>query len=149
MASSIGAVAAVGAIGAYLDAKYHIASDINSMLAARRKNRIVDGLMKQYHDNFSPYHGLHVQVGKNDDLLAMDFEGRTWTYGELRIEIERLERYFRSIGVGVNDVVSVMFNNSPEMVIIPFALWKIGAIFAPINTSLSGKFKIYLSSFLF
>ena len=52
-------------------------------------------------------------------------------------EVGRLADEFRRRGIGNRTVVGMFINNSPEFVFVWWALFKIGAIPAPINTSIS------------
>lgn len=88
-------------------------------------------------DDWSFYHILHRTYGKNDYEEAFLFENRSWTYAELRGEIGRLAQSFQAMGIKNRTVVGMFINNSPEFYFTWWALFKVGAIPAPVNTSIS------------
>lgn len=91
-------------------------------------------------DDWSFYHVLHSTYDSNHhtELEALLFEGRSWTYRQLREEIGRLTEAFQQLGVRNRTVVGLFINNSPEFIFTWWALYKLGAIPAPINTSITG-----------
>ena len=71
------------------------------------------------------------------DAPAVVWEGeagdtRTWTYGELRRQTDRLARALRRLGIGLGDAVAIFMPMTPETVAAVMACSKIGAIWAPI-----------------
>lgn len=124
----------------YLDAKYSIRSDVAQILGARRVPKYVQQLYKIHgeHD-WSFYHVLHATYGLNDNTEAFVFESRSWTYGQLRGEIGRLSETFQRMGITNRTVVGIFVNNSPEFMFAWWALYKLGAIPAPINTAIAGE----------
>ncbi|MGI8617288.1 MAG: acyl-CoA synthetase, partial [Actinomycetota bacterium] len=71
------------------------------------------------------------------DAPAVVWEGeagdaRTWTYGELRRQTDRLARALRRLGVGLGDAVAIFMPMTPETVAAVMACSKIGAIWVPI-----------------
>ncbi|KAK7892396.1 hypothetical protein LTR67_007492 [Exophiala xenobiotica] len=134
------AVAAVStALGLYLDAKYSIGSDIAQIRGAWRLQRYAQHLYEIHgEDDWSFYHVLHSTYGSNDDQEAFVFEGRSWTYRRLREEIGRWADALKRLGVRNRMVVGLFINNSPEFMFTWWALYKLGAIPAPINTSITG-----------
>ena len=59
-------------------------------------------------------------------------EARTWTYGELRRQTDRLARALRGLGVGAGDAVGIFLPMLPETVAAVMACSKLGAIWVPI-----------------
>ena len=88
-------------------------------------------------DDWSFYHVLHKTYGQNEYDEAFLFEDRSWTYGQFRAEVGRLAIAFQERGIRNRTVVAMMINNSPEFYFCWWALFKIGAIPAPINTSIT------------
>ncbi|KAI8925060.1 fatty acid transport protein [Entophlyctis helioformis] len=78
------------------------------------------------------------QVRKNPKKTALVFTGtgQEFTFEELNAEVNRLAKYFLSLGVRPRDSVAMILENSPEFIITWFALLKIGAAAAFINTGL-------------
>src|SRR5688572_17348515 len=62
------------------------------------------------------------------DTLAIVFQDRTWTYGQLRAEVNRMAGGLARLGVRKNDRVVMALPNCPEFVISFFAIQKLGAV---------------------
>ncbi len=132
------AAAATG-LGMYLDGKYSISNDIaqiRGQLSIQKYARHLYDIHGE--DDWSFYHVLHCTYGLNDDMEAFVFEGRSWTYKSLREEIGRCAEALKVLGVRNRMVVGLFINNSPEFMFCWWALYKLGAIPAPINTSITG-----------
>jgi crotonobetaine/carnitine-CoA ligase len=65
--------------------------------------------------------------------VAMEFEGRRWTYAELGEFVARWRAWLAARQVGAGDGVAVMALNNPNTVALLFALASIGAMLVPIN----------------
>lgn len=76
---------------------------------------------------------------------ALWFEGRTWTYDELKREVDALAEILLDHGVKDGDYVAIMMTNTPEMVFTIYALAKLGAAPAMVNTALRREY--YFLSF--
>lgn len=63
--------------------------------------------------------------------------GRSWTYGELNRDANRLAHALRGLGMQTGDIVMYMLFNSPEFALCYIACHKLGAIGCPINFRLS------------
>jgi acyl-CoA synthetase (AMP-forming)/AMP-acid ligase II len=135
------AAAAATLSGMYLDAKYSVSSDVAQIRGARKTQKFVQHLYNIHgEDDWSFYHVLHATYDANHhtDQEALVFEGRSWTYRRLREEIGRWAEALRVLGVRNRMVVGMFINNSPEFIFTWWALYKLGAIPAPINTSITG-----------
>jgi acyl-CoA synthetase (AMP-forming)/AMP-acid ligase II len=136
-----GAAAAATGIGMYLDAKYSIRSDFAQLRGGRRLQTYVEDMYREHgEDDWSFYHVLHNTYAINHltKQEAFVFEDRSWTYRQFREEIGRLAEAFERLGIKNRTVVGMFVNNSPEFIMAWWALYKIGAISAPINTAISG-----------
>jgi fatty-acyl-CoA synthase len=78
------------------------------------------------------------------DREALWFEGRHWTFAELRDEIDRAARALIAAGVGAGDHVCLWLGNRPEHVFLFFAISKIGAVIVPINTRFRTRDMAYI-----
>ena len=135
---SAAAIAATALAGVALDNKYSIRSDIAQILAARKQKKFFEQLMVECgEDDWSFYHVLHRTYGTNEYDEAFLFEDRSWTYGQFRAEVGRLALEFERMGIRNRTVVAMMIDNSPEFYFCWWALFKLGAIPAPINTAIT------------
>jgi acyl-CoA synthetase (AMP-forming)/AMP-acid ligase II len=73
------------------------------------------------------------------EKLAIEFEGRTWTYGDL----DRLSRNYACglahAGIERGDRIAVLAETSPELVTALLGHYRAGAIHVPVNTRYRGK----------
>lgn len=74
-----------------------------------------------------------VQFG---DRPALTFGARTWTFAELKTEVDDVARALLARGIEPGDVVGVWMLNRPEWIFLAFAVYKVGAVLLPVNTSL-------------
>jgi long-chain acyl-CoA synthetase len=68
---------------------------------------------------------------------AIYFKGATLTFGDIADLSDACAIGFASFGVRAGDRVALLLPNCPQFVIAQFALWKLGAIVAPINPTYS------------
>ncbi|WP_433337020.1 amino acid adenylation domain-containing protein [Spirillospora sp. CA-294931] len=76
---------------------------------------------------------FEAQAGSRPDAVAVCFEGRSLTYGELNASANRLARRLVREGVGTEDLVALKFERSPDLVIAILATLKAGAAYVPID----------------
>ncbi|MCP4625499.1 MAG: ATP-dependent acyl-CoA ligase [bacterium] len=72
---------------------------------------------------------------KNGNKSFMLFEDRTISYMEIHLESNILANNLHKLGVKKGENVLVFLFNSPEYLMIWFALAKLGAVMVPINTA--------------
>lgn len=65
--------------------------------------------------------------------IALEWQGRAYTFGEIEQRSNRAARWLRAQGIGYGDRVAVYLANRIEMVDLYLAALKLGAIFVPIN----------------
>lgn len=135
MAATAAGLAALSS-AIYADKKYAISSDLKSMRQSKVFLTAMAATLDRLGDNVSVYRILELA---DQDAEALWFEGRTWTFAQLKMEIDRLATLLYDQNTRENDVVGVFATNSPEMVITFGALAKIGAIPALLNTSLRSQ----------
>jgi crotonobetaine/carnitine-CoA ligase len=70
-------------------------------------------------------------------------DGRTFTFAEIDALTTRLANRMLSIGIGRGSHAAIMMENSPEFLLVYFALGKLGAVAVPINTAARGKLLRY------
>jgi malonyl-CoA/methylmalonyl-CoA synthetase len=71
-------------------------------------------------------------IGRRDEP-ALEFEGCTFTFGEIDNRSSRTAEALRRRGIGVGDRLCVYLANCVEIVDLYLACLKLGAIFVPIN----------------
>ncbi|KAL4783655.1 hypothetical protein BJX76DRAFT_329459 [Aspergillus varians] len=139
---SVPAVAAVSALsvaaGAYLNAKFSVSIDLATILGDRAWGKRLALRMSQLGDAVNVYGMLRrvVEVEGHGSTEALWFEGKSWTYSELKEVADRLAALLHKRDIRTGDSVAVFTTNSPEMVAIIYALSKLGAVAALINVNL-------------
>ena len=78
-------------------------------------------------------------VKKNPQGIALLFEDQRYTYQELNAWANQLGHYLLSLGAKKGDVIAVMLENRPELIVSILALAKLGVTAALVNTSQVGK----------
>lgn len=71
-------------------------------------------------------------VGRRDEV-ALEFEGRTFTFGDIDARSNRLAQLLRRRGLKTGDRLCVYLANCVEMIDLYLACVKLGVIFVPIN----------------
>ncbi|MGB8954177.1 MAG: amino acid adenylation domain-containing protein, partial [Tumebacillaceae bacterium] len=73
------------------------------------------------------------QATAHPERIALIFEDRTMTYGELHERSNRLAHYLRAQGVQRNQLVAIMMERSMEMMVGLYGIIKSGAAYVPID----------------
>jgi fatty-acyl-CoA synthase len=68
---------------------------------------------------------------------ALHFQGADWTYALLWERIEEATRALAALGVAKGDRVAFLGYNSPDMLVLLFALARLGAMLVPLNWRLT------------
>lgn len=126
------------AAGAYLNAKLGISADINAIRNDRDWQKRLRQRIAQLGDSITLYKMLErlVEEDKSGALDALWFEQKSWTYSQLKDQVDRFATLLHGRGIKAGDSVAVFTTNSPEMVVTIYALSKLGAVAALINTNL-------------
>ena len=77
------------------------------------------------------------------DRVFVRFEDRSYSYRDLDVLSNRIANGLLAMGVGKGTHVAFMLENKPEIVLIYFALAKLGAVAAPLNTAAKGELLAY------
>ena len=77
------------------------------------------------------------------DKAAILFEDRQLTYKQYNEIVNQYAHYFLSLGLKKGDIVDLVMQNRPEVVIVIGALGKIGAVVSMINSDLREKSLIH------
>ncbi len=73
------------------------------------------------------------------DRVAIHFHGEDFSYKELWARTERMTRSLAALGIGKGDRVAFLGYNNPEMLVLLFALARIGAMLVPLNWRLTAN----------
>lgn len=76
---------------------------------------------------------LEQHASHNPDRVALYFNDRSWSYGEVHEIVCRLADGLRNLGVQRGDRVAVMLPNWPEFHFCTHATWALGAVEVPVN----------------
>ncbi len=87
---------------------------------------------------------LERHAAQTPDLVAIRFEGRSISYGQLNSDANRLASSLRAAGVAAADRVALYLPNVPEFAVAYYAAQKLGAIPVTINAILKMEEVRYL-----
>jgi fatty-acyl-CoA synthase len=65
---------------------------------------------------------------------ALAFQGRRWTFAELRADVDAAAKGLIALGIAPGDKVALWMVNRPEWLHAMFAIMNIGAVLVPVNT---------------
>ena len=85
---------------------------------------------------------LKMAVQETPDRPFLRFATGEWTYRQFDVECEKVAVGLQRLGVSQYENVSVFLPNCFEFVVVWFALAKLGAVAAPVNTSFKGQLLI-------
>lgn len=106
---------------------------MNLYTTPQYKTRLTDALRKRYiaskgwHD-ITFFDFIAQRAAEHPERTVFIDETRSLTYGALKDQVERCAAFFKSIGIGAGDVVTLQFPNRVEFPIVFFSLELIGAI---------------------
>jgi crotonobetaine/carnitine-CoA ligase len=86
---------------------------------------------------------LERQARRNRGKTFLTFEGRRWSYEEIRQQAFTLARGLVRAGIGRHDHVALLVGNSAETLLLNMALGCVGAVTCPINTAAKGDLLAY------
>ncbi|KAH0555985.1 hypothetical protein GP486_006073 [Trichoglossum hirsutum] len=131
------AIAAGGtAAAAYLEAKFHIAKDIDLLTAYQRSLRAIQQAEKK--KRASLWYLFEEQARQHPDRTCLWSRTGVYTWAEVLDISSRYAQWYISKGVKPTDLVAFYLQNSPEFVFAWLGLWAIGAAPAMINHHLRG-----------
>ena len=79
------------------------------------------------------HHLVESQADRTPDRVALLWEGRPLTYGELEKEANRLAHRLQACGVGPEVLVGMCLKRTPQMVVAMLAVLKAGGAYVPID----------------
>ncbi|KAE8147444.1 hypothetical protein BDV25DRAFT_132069 [Aspergillus avenaceus] len=123
---------------AYLNAKFSISTDLSTIYNDRTFVARLTRRITELGDTTTIYKMLErvIEVEGQGTVEALWFENRTWTYHELKDLVDRFAAVLGERDINAGDFVGVFTTNSPEMVVTIYALSKLGAVAALLNTNL-------------
>ncbi|KAL3425863.1 AMP-binding enzyme [Phlyctema vagabunda] len=129
------AVPAALAAGAYVNAKFAIGTDLKAIRHDREWGTRLQQRLTEAGGNCTLY-GMFNRIDESATLLW--FEGKEWTYGELKTEVKKFAKILQDNGVVAGDHVALFATNSPEFITALLATSMLGAVGALININLRG-----------
>ncbi len=81
---------------------------------------------------------------KYPDKTALVFEGRRYSYAEMKRRIDSLASSLRRLGVSGGDRVAVLAPNCSQLFELYFVVARLGAILVPLNTRLNSNEMLYI-----
>jgi len=137
----IGAASAAAA-AAYLNAKYHIHHDISATGLAGSAIVALRYLNQRVKEDRLLMFSVWEEKVKDPAIVNnvfLWFEGKTWTYGEFfRKLIDVANWLLKDLGIQRGEIVALYGGNSPEYLMLWFALDAIGAVPSFLNCNLTG-----------
>ncbi|MEM7275245.1 MAG: long-chain-fatty-acid--CoA ligase [Actinomycetota bacterium] len=85
-----------------------------------------------------------VHAAARGDKIALRSEDRTWTYGELDVEADRVAQALLAAGVGPQDRVAFLDKNAPEYFSFLFGAGKVNAVTVAVNWRLAAPEMEYI-----
>lgn len=106
-----------------------------SFLSRQEVKQLIHGFNDNKRDfakNKTIVHLIEKQAGLTPDAAAIVFADHTITYRLLNEKANQLARFLRNRGVKAEQVVGILLNRTPLMLINILAVWKAGAAYLPI-----------------
>ncbi|MEJ0096572.1 MAG: amino acid adenylation domain-containing protein [Methylocella sp.] len=108
------------------------------MLSAAERHQVVaewNATAVDYEGAQTLHELFEAQVAEAPDAVAVAFEGRELTYGELNARSNQLAHYLRQCGVGPEVLVGLCVERSLEMVVGLLGVLKAGGAYVPLDPS--------------
>ncbi|ORY17614.1 hypothetical protein BCR34DRAFT_474534 [Clohesyomyces aquaticus] len=131
------ALAGISALGAYVNAKFHVVQDLK---VRRRKQQA----LKWYRDlvqqnRLSLWYAFAAQSYKHSPALCIWSREQTYSWQETHDRAAQWAQFFLAQSVRPGDMVATYLMNSADFLVIWLALWCIGCAPAMLNYNLKGK----------
>lgn len=68
-------------------------------------------------------------------IIDADLSGRDITYGELKVESEKVAAALAELGVSEGDRVATLMSKSADLVFTLMGIWRLGAVHLPLFTA--------------
>ena len=110
------------------------------LVSGKEKEQLIHGFNdtgRKYLKNSTIHKMFEDQVKRAPHKIAIRFENRTITYAELNQQANRLAFYLRKKhSIRPEDIIGIMLDRSPEMIIAILAVLKAGGAYLPIYPAL-------------
>jgi len=87
---------------------------------------------------YSMARALDERVAEDPNGLSLAFLNERYTFRDVDRRVNQYARFFQSRGVGQGDAVALLMDNRPDFLFVVFALVRLRAIAALINTNVAG-----------
>ncbi|KAI2462919.1 fatty acid transporter [Annulohypoxylon bovei var. microspora] len=135
-----GAAAGSAAFAAYLDARFHIRNDLKAGSNKKRALKWQSDILEQVRTGKTHIYHILEDQAKDPSLVFIIFEGREYTYAEIYKAVQPVGNWLmKDLGIKKGEMVALDGGNSPEYVMLWFALEAIGASVAFINFNLTAN----------
>ena len=94
---------------------------------------------RQYPLDLAIHHLFSERAALAPDAVALVFDGRALTYGELDRRANQLARHLLALGLPPESFVGVFIPRSPEMIVALLGVLKAGGAYAPLDPSLPAE----------
>lgn len=103
------------------------------------KGNLAEQTKNMFEKEYTYLNGFERNVNRyrNKEAVVFPLEDKSWTYGELEREANKLANAYINSGIGANDVILYQMKNSPAFIFNYIASHKIGAVNAPLNYRLA------------
>ncbi|CAI7661152.1 unnamed protein product [Penicillium glandicola] len=137
-APAVAVASALSVAGAYLNAKLAISTDLQTISSNKATAKRLNDRISDLDGAATIYKVLEraVEVEGRGATDALWFEQKTWSYSQLKDLADRMAALLKSRDINPGDKVAIFTTNSLEMVMSIYALSKLGAVAAMINTNL-------------
>mgnify|MGYP000143118997 CR=1 FL=1 len=76
---------------------------------------------------------IEAQVARTPDAIAVVYEGRRYTYGEINAAANRVAHWLIAAGIGAEDRVAVLLDKSVDLIVTALGVVKAGGVYLPID----------------
>ncbi|KAJ5612749.1 AMP-dependent synthetase/ligase [Penicillium lagena] len=136
LGTAAAALAGGATVAAYLNAKFHIAKDVSSLVNLKKSER---GHARAFGRGRGNVWFVFLETAKKyPDMVCLWTRNRSYTYREVLEQACQYAHFFLSQGVKKGDLVAFYLQNREEFIIGWIGLWSIGCAPAAINYNLNG-----------
>lgn len=83
---------------------------------------------------------VEIQAQKNPSKIAIVFHKKTLTYQELNTKANKFARFLIASGVKPGEVVPIVSNKTPDILVAMLGILKAGAAYSPLNSESPNKY---------